>query len=103
MSFEKVVRVNYASAPSCLTGTNVARDFDRFHLPTMRLHHKALHGAGVAAGLELAVGADRTSVVVRPGLAIDGDGRMIVLADGGPAQVGDPPAPAPAPVSVPVA
>ena len=53
MAFESIRRVNYASAPSCLTAANLAHDLDRFHLPMSRLHDRLLYGPGVLGGLGL--------------------------------------------------
>jgi hypothetical protein len=56
-------------------------DFDaeqRYLIRKRELHNRALHGTGVVRGLEVrAAGTD--SVVVSPGLAIDGCGREIVV------------------------
>jgi len=81
MSFEKLRRVNYAPPPAttnCLSGQAVEADFQQYHLPAARAHNLALHGTGVATGLSLSVSGGR--VVVSPGAAVDGQGRLIVLA-----------------------
>src|SRR5437763_5269940 len=98
MSFESIRRVNYTSAPSCLTAANLARDLDRFHLPLSRLHDRLLTGPGVLGGFEPSASADGLGVVVAPGAALDGQGRTIVLADDGSGLAGDDPASQKAPV-----
>jgi len=63
-----------------------AEDFrmeQRYESQKRRLHNRALHGAGVASGLEVALtpaGAP-TSVVVQSGFALDSAGREIELCD----------------------
>jgi hypothetical protein len=54
-------------------------DEQRFHLEARRRHNLGLHGWGVVRGLEVAV-AGRT-VTVQPGLAIDRQGRDILLQE----------------------
>src|SRR5262249_27668476 len=102
MVVERLVRVNYASSPLCLTAANVARDFDRFHLPLDHLHNRLLHGPGILTGLELSIAEDRLGILVSAGAALDAQGRTIVLADAGFGLVDDPPVPMPVPVRVPL-
>lgn len=59
-----------------------AQDFQQeqqYHLDARRRHLLALHGSGVARGLDVAVSSGGASVTVQPGLAIDASGREIVL------------------------
>jgi hypothetical protein len=57
------------------------RDEQRYESEKRRLHNRALHGAGVASGLEVAIppGDAPPSVVVQPGFALDSVGREIEL------------------------
>ncbi|MCP3956367.1 MAG: hypothetical protein GY719_00795 [bacterium] len=61
-----------------------AQDFmdeQDYHLDRRRRHNRALHGTGVAEGLEVVQNTgDPASVDVQPGWAVDADGREIVLA-----------------------
>jgi hypothetical protein len=59
------------------------REEQRYESEKRRLHNRALHGAGVASGLEVALtpGVAPTSVVVQPGFALDSAGREIELCD----------------------
>jgi hypothetical protein len=93
MSYEPIRRVNYlptATTTACLNGRGVNADFEEFHGPSARLHHRALHDWGVASGLEVSGAAGQATVTVAPGVAIDRKGQLIVLSDTGLANVGDP-------------
>lgn len=59
------------------------REEQRYEREKRRLHNRALHGAGVASGLEVALtpGGAPTSVVVQPGFALDSAGREIELCE----------------------
>ena len=102
MTFDSIRRVNYRSAPSCLTAVNISRDFERFHLPLHQLHNRVLHGAGIMAGLDVTVSDDGFGVVVSAGMALDPLGRMLLLSDNGLAAVGEPPEKVSVPVLVPL-
>lgn len=53
-----------------------------FHRERMRLHNLLQHGAGIVTGLEvIASDPADTTVYVRPGLAIDGNGEWIVIQE----------------------
>jgi hypothetical protein len=58
-------------------------DEQRYLNEKRRLHNRALHGSGVANGLEVTVMTDSepTSIVVSPGFALDAEGREIELCD----------------------
>lgn len=64
-------------------------DLRDFHLPLAALHQRHLHTWGICAGLEVSGVAGASDVTVQPGVAIDAEGRMIVLADNGLAQTQD--------------
>jgi hypothetical protein len=90
------------------TSRNHAEDFQDYHLPLARLHHAAMHGRGIAAGLELTGAAGAVAVGVNAGVCVDGLGQMIVLSTTGQGDIGaNPPAgtnnPQPVPVQVPLA
>ena len=55
----------------------------------LRFHNKHLHGWGIVCGLQVECGADgdRTAVTVRPGYAIDCEGRDVRLGDPLPVDV----------------
>ena len=60
------------------------RDFEteqQYHLQARYRHNKMLHGPGIVTGLEIEVSsADSTpSVIVRPGYALDPEGRELIL------------------------
>ena len=59
------------------------REEQRYEREKRRLHNRALHGAGVASGLEVALtpGGAPSSIVVQPGFALDSAGREIELCD----------------------
>ena len=102
MTFDSIPRVNYLFQNGCLSGENVSRDFERFHLPLQRLHNRVLHGAGIMAGLNITVSADGLGLEVSAGMALDTQGRLLLLADDGLAAVGEPPVRVPLPALVPL-
>ena len=55
-------------------------DAQQYHLALRRRHNAALHGYGVADGLAVTRTGDR-EITVQPGMAIDRDGRELVLLD----------------------
>jgi hypothetical protein len=60
-----------------------AKDFQdeqAYHLEKHRLHNRLFHASGVVSGLEVGE-AWGTMVLVRPGVAIDGLGREIILSE----------------------
>jgi Chaperone of endosialidase len=93
MSAEPVKRSQYFNPPSTEcphSSRNHFEDWEEFHLPMARMHHAALHGHGVATGLEVSAGAQEggTQVVVSPGIALNADGELIALAADGQADIG---------------
>jgi hypothetical protein len=54
-------------------------DEQRYHLRMRRLHNSLLHTWGVARGLELSFEAGGSTVQVSEGIALDGQGRELVL------------------------
>ena len=56
-------------------------DEQRFHIRARRRHTLALHGWGVARGLELTRQAD-SAIAIGPGFAIDAEGRELEIAQG---------------------
>jgi len=61
-----------------------AQDFEteqQYHLQGRYRHNKMLHGPGIVTGLEIEVssGDSTPSVIVRPGYAIDPEGRELIL------------------------
>jgi hypothetical protein len=59
---------------------NHAEDLKDFHVPMHKLHDAAVHGRGIASGLEVSGAAGAAELVIDPGVAVDGTGQMIVLA-----------------------
>jgi hypothetical protein len=55
-------------------------DEQAYHMEKHRLHNRLFHASGVASGLEVGE-AGGTKVLVRPGLAIDGLGREIIVPE----------------------
>ena len=60
---------------------DVWRDAHEYHRSQLRLHQLALHGWGIAHGLEVTLGQDENSLVVSPGVAVDPQGNFIVVTD----------------------
>jgi Chaperone of endosialidase len=91
MSAEQVKRSQYFNPPTTEcphSSRNHFEDWEEFHLPMTRMHHAALHGRGVASGLEVSVQDAGTQVEVQPGVAVNGKGELIALAAEGQADVG---------------
>ncbi len=55
-------------------------DEQKYHLDMRRLHNRLLHTFGIAQGLEVEKTGDN-EITIRPGMAIDRDGREIVLSE----------------------
>ncbi|MFK0730891.1 MAG: tail fiber domain-containing protein [Gloeotrichia echinulata HAB0833] len=95
-------RNRYAYPPSqeCkITGSNLNRDFDHYHLPHSRLALASLNDWGVAQGLEVTGIIGSTTLGVNSGVAFDNQGQLIWLADNGSGTLDINP---PTKVSVPV-
>jgi Chaperone of endosialidase len=91
MSAERVKRSQYFTPPSTEcphSSRNHFEDWEEFHLPMARMHHAALHGRGVASGLEVGVQDAGTQIEVQPGVAVNGRGELIALAAEGQADIG---------------
>jgi hypothetical protein len=64
-------------------------DEQAYHLAQRRTHNRLLHTPGVAGGLEVKLAAGGRQLLVGEGVAIDAQGREIVLAaDAGPLELG---------------
>jgi len=103
-AYEKLVHVNYGPNEKP-NGRQLAADFAEYVGPAARVHGLALHGPGVAAGLEVSATADGTGLKVAPGVAVAPNGDVIVLPTNGSGLLGDAPpfTEAPAPVVIPAA
>jgi Domain of unknown function (DUF4159) len=63
-----------------LVDENTWQDSHEYHRNQMRFHLMALHGVGIVGGLDVvASNPPDMNLTVRPGLAIDSDGRMLLL------------------------
>lgn len=62
-------------------------DEQEYHIRMRRLHNSRMHTWGVAEGLLLSASVNDTSVTVSPGVAIDSQGREIVLPKAGSADI----------------
>ncbi len=57
-------------------------DAHDYHRTQMRFHLLALHGTGIVQGLDVvAMQPPDLKLIIRPGLAIDPEGRLLLLAD----------------------
>jgi microcystin-dependent protein len=103
-AYEKLVHVNYGPNEKP-NGRQLAADFAEYVGPAARVHGLALHGPGVAAGLEVNATADATGLQVAPGVAVAPNGDVIVLPTSGSGLLGDAPplTEALAPVVIPAA
>ena len=82
LAYPRSARTDYPDSTAVTHDTSDHRhDFVGHHLPQLRLHHLALHDWGIARGV--AVSASDSNLTVQPGVAIDQQGQLIVLASGG--------------------
>ena len=91
MSAEPVKRSQYFNPPSTEcphSSRNHFEDWEEFHLPMARMHHAALHGRGVASGLEVSVQEAGAQIEVGPGVAVNRKGELIALSAEGQADIG---------------
>jgi hypothetical protein len=79
MDYPQLKRTVYPDSSS-QTHTDQAhfRDFRDYHLPLVRLHHTHLT-RGIARGLEVQGTLNGTTITVEPGVAVDGQGQLLVL------------------------
>lgn len=82
MTGEEIIRLNYYERQ--FLGVRDFRDEQTYHVDMRRRHNLAHHTCGVVAGLEIEEqakegSADEVDVYVKPGIAIDGFGREIVV------------------------
>jgi hypothetical protein len=69
---------------------NHAEDFREYHIPLIHMHHAHLHDRGIAGGLAVGVSVNddgKAAVEVQPGVAVDGNGELIVLSADGQADI----------------
>src|SRR5262245_11463195 len=74
-----VKRTNYFDRQFLRAGD--FQDEQSYHLDQRRRHNRLLHTPGVAEGLVVSGSNGSTSVTVSPGVAVDANGREIVLSD----------------------
>ena len=75
----QVVRVN--PFEGLIVDATTWGDAHGYHRDQQRLHGLVCHGAGIVAGLEVvAHDPPDLSVVIQPGVAVDGDGNLIMVA-----------------------
>ena len=92
MSYPKIIRNRYRIGETDNrqhSPYHHEEDMRDFHLPLAQLHQRHLHTWGICAGLDVSGIPGSSEVTVQPGVAIDAEGRMIVLADDGPVQTQD--------------
>jgi hypothetical protein len=66
-------------------------DLEQYLRSLEQVHASALHGTGIAEGFTVSAEAGATTVRVSPGVAVDAEGRHVVLTAGGSAELGDDP------------
>src|SRR5689334_11366345 len=92
MTYPRIKRNRYVDAngiPNLHTGKHHAEDMKDFHLPLVQVQNASLFTWGVVCGLEVSgtLGTG-TDVTIQPGVAIDVQGRLLVLADDGFGDIG---------------
>lgn len=85
MNEKPLERLNYYNGQR-LEATDLKTE-QEYHIRTKRWLNKSLYSAGIARGLEVRAVPGAPSVVVSPGLALDSDGREIILLEETPVEV----------------
>jgi hypothetical protein len=57
------------------------KDEQKYHIESHRLHNKNLHNWGIVNGLNVTIGEDKKSLDISKGMAIDREGRQIILEE----------------------
>jgi hypothetical protein len=71
------------------SGRTHYEDWEEYHLPLVRTQNAYLHDWGIAGGLEVDVNpANPTEIEIKPGVAVDSAGELIVLAPNGHVDTG---------------
>ena len=71
---------------------NLSEDFQTFHLRAARTERQGMFGPGIVSGLAVSGAVGSSQITVEPGVAVDHQGRLIVLASQGMANLGTNPA-----------
>ena len=79
MSDYGLARVHFY--PKQYLGLKDFEDEQHYHLTRLRQHQISHHSWGIVRGLELALNTEENILVVKPGVAVDGYGRLLVLSD----------------------
>jgi hypothetical protein len=74
--------------PLPTTYLETAINTGKYYEPLDRMHNSGPHGWGIATGLSITATLNQPGVKVREGIAIDVNGRLIALAQGGKAEIG---------------
>jgi hypothetical protein len=97
MHAEQIVRVEHKVAgggafrPVAPTHEECEADLQGYTRPLERVHAGSLHGSGVVEGMSVVATIGSATVRVSPGVAIDPQGRHVVLAAGGSAELSSSP------------
>ncbi|HEY9245503.1 MAG TPA: hypothetical protein VIO11_01525 [Candidatus Methanoperedens sp.] len=57
------------------------RDEQLYHIKSLSMHNKNLHSWGIASGLDVSFVRGKKSVIVESGMAVDKDGRQMILEE----------------------
>ena len=106
MTEQPIKRNRYFAPPSfeCdVNGRNLDEDIQNFHLLSAQAQLASLHDWGIAQGLEVSGTLGSSTITISAGVALDAQGRLIVLATEGRGDLGsNPPGGNHNPVTVPV-
>ena len=104
MTEQPIKRNRYFDDSDCQPqGRNLDEDFRNFHLRSFQAQLASLHNWGIAQGLEVSGTLGSSTITINAGVAVDTQGRLIVLATEGRGDLGNnPPGGNHNPVTVPV-
>ncbi|NKE57552.1 hypothetical protein FXN61_12180 [Lentzea sp. PSKA42] len=91
---EKLTRTSYVDVSGQPRQSSTALresrlDVERYVQPLLAAHASSLHGWGIGSGLDVTATAGATEVTVATGVAVDAQGRHLVVAAGGSVKLED--------------
>ncbi len=78
-----LARSHYTQENNYSTEAQNCADVEKYLIPAGMAAHSALHVAGVGDGLRVSAARDTAEIRVSPGTALDSEGHVVVVAEGG--------------------